>query len=192
MPSYFKKLKKNKSKNNIKKKKSSRKINKKNKSKNKNKKPNIIEISTEKIVYSQTRQKNGNISESENYNDSEYLSSSNHPPFENPQSREKSNKKNNQLKSKPPKQKNICKYAFILSKSPEYGNCIMYITGSIPQLGKWNEKEAIAMDEEIKNMLVFFTKYIDVKKEEFPFEYKYFFIKDGRITLIWKSNINYK
>jgi endonuclease/exonuclease/phosphatase family metal-dependent hydrolase len=68
----------------------------------------------------------------------------------------------------------------------------MYLTGSIPQIGSWNERQAIQMDEEMKNGQVFYTKYLDINKDDLPFEYKYFFIKDGNVTWLGKSNINYK
>ena len=50
----------------------------------------------------------------------------------------------------PPKSKKV-KYSFVLPKSFEYENNIMYLTGSIPVLGNWKQNEAIQMDEEIKN-----------------------------------------
>ena len=77
----------------------------------------------------------------------------------------------------------ICVYPFILRKKPEYGNRTMFLSGSLPQLGNFNPKYAIPMDEENRNNQIFYTKYIDIKKEEFPFEYKYFYIKDENI--IW-------
>ena len=44
----------------------------------------------------------------------------------------------------------------------------------------------------MKNGQVFYTKYLDINKDDLPFEYKYFFIKDGNVTWLGKSNINYK
>ena len=65
-------------------------------------------------------------------------------------------------------------YPFILRKKEEYGNSTMYLVGSLPQLGGFNPKLAIPMDEEIRNDEVFYTKYIDIRREDFPFDYKYF------------------
>ena len=189
IPSYFKRLKKNKSKSNLRKKNL-----KKNKPKTKvhNREPKKVEIN-EKVIYTQTKYERENIIESDNYYDNEYSSMINNPPPEKAISREEySSKKSTSQKSRPQRQGNICKYAFILPKSPEYGNCTMYISGSIPQMGSWNERQAIQMDEEIKNGQVFYTKYLDINKDDLPFEYKYFFIKDGNATWLGKSNINYK
>ena len=187
IPSYFKRLKKNKSKSNLRKKNL-----KKNKSKTKvhNREPKKVAIN-KKVVYSQTRYER--VIESDNYYDNEYSSMINNPPPEKTISREEfSSKKSTSQKSRPQRQGNICKYAFILPKSPEYGSCTMYLTGSIPQIGSWNERQAIQMDEEMKNGQVFYTKYLDINKDDLPFEYKYFFIKDGNVTWLGKSNINYK
>lgn len=187
IPSYFKRLKKNKSKSNLRKKNL-----KKNKSKTKvhNREPKKVAIN-KKVVYSQTRYER--VIESDNYYDNEYSSMINNPPPEKAISREEfSSKKSTSQKSRPQRQGNICKYAFILPKSPEYGSCTMYLTGSIPQIGSWNERQAIQMDEEMKNGQVFYTKYLDINKDDLPFEYKYFFIKDGNVTWLGKSNINYK
>lgn len=187
IPSYFKRLKKNKSKSNLRKKNL-----KKNKSKTKvhNREPKKVAIN-KKVVYSQTRYER--VIESDNYYDNEYSSMINNPPPEKAISREEfSSKKSTSQKSRPQRQGNICKYAFILPKSPEYGSCTMYLTGSIPQIGSWNERQAIQMDEEMKNGQMFYTKYLDINKDDLPFEYKYFFIKDGNVTWLGKSNINYK
>ena len=189
IPSYFKRLKNNKNKSNLRKKNL-----KKNKSKTKvhNRQTKKVEIN-EKVIYTQTKYERENIVESDNYYDNEYSSMINNPPPEKIILREEySSKKSTSQKSRPQRQGNICKYAFILPKSPEYGNCTMYLTGSIPQIGKWNERQAIQMDEEIKNGQVFYTKYLDINKDDLPFEYKYFFIKDGAVTWLGKSNINYK
>ena len=87
---------------------------------------------------------------------------------------------------------NICVYPFILRKKPEYGDITMYLIGSLPQLGNFNPKFAIPMDEEIRNNIIFYTKYIDIKREEFPFEYKYFYIKDDNITWVGMPFNNFK
>ncbi len=68
----------------------------------------------------------------------------------------------------------------------------MYLTGSIPLLGNWNENTAIPMDEELKNDQIFYVKYLDINKDDFPFEYKYFYIKDDKTTWLGKPKINYK
>ena len=78
---------------------------------------------------------------------------------------------------------NVCIYPFILRKKPEYGDRTMYLCGSLPQLGNFNPNYAIPMDQENRNNQIFYTKYIDIKREEFPFEYKYFYVKDD--NLIW-------
>ena len=86
---------------------------------------------------------------------------------------------------------NICVYAFILRKRPEHSNRIMYLVGSLPQLGNFNPKLAIPMNEEKRNDQIFYTKYIDIKMEEFPFEYKYFYIKDDEIVWVGMPYKNY-
>ena len=91
----------------------------------------------------------------------------------------------------PPKSKKV-KYSFVLPKSFEYENNIMYLTGSIPVLGNWKQNEAIQMDEEIKNNQLFYTKNIEIDKEDFPFEYKYFYIKNGKTIWLGKPKVNYK
>ena len=92
------------------------------------------------------------------------------------------------IKQKP----NVCVYPFILRKKPEYGDSTMYLTGSLPQLGNFNPKLAIPMDEENRNNQIFYTKYIDIRREEFPFEYKYFYIKDEDIIWVGMPFSNYK
>ena len=92
------------------------------------------------------------------------------------------------IKPKP----NVCVYPFILRKKPEYGDHTMYLIGSLPQLGNFNPKLAIPMDEEIRNNQIFYTKYIDIRREEFPFEYKYFYIKDEDIVWVGLPYNNYK
>ena len=97
------------------------------------------------------------------------------------------------VRSRPPKKvPNVCVYPFILRKKEEYGNCTMYLVGSLPQLGGFNPKLAIPMDEEIRNDEVFFTKYIDIRREDFPFEYKYFYIKNDEIMWVGLPFSNYK
>ena len=86
----------------------------------------------------------------------------------------------------------ICVYPFILRKKTEYGDITMYLTGSLPQLGNFNPKYAIPMDEEIRNNQIFYTKYLDIKREDFPFEYKYFYIKDNNIIWVGMPFNNYK
>ena len=88
--------------------------------------------------------------------------------------------------------KNISTYAFILPKSFRYENNPMFLVGSIPQLGNWNPNISIPMEEELKNNQIFYTKYLEIKKEDFPFEYKYLYKKEGKIFWLGKSNINYK
>ena len=105
---------------------------------------------------------------------------------------EKKSKKIVQVVKSPPKKKKSTRYSFVLPKSFEHDNGIMYLSGSIPALGKWKQTSAIQMDEEIKNNQLFYTKYIDIDKEDFPFEYKFFYIKDGKTVWLGKPKVNYK
>ena len=75
-------------------------------------------------------------------------------------------------------------YPFILRKLPEYGDSPIYLCGSLPQLAEWDTSKAPQMDEEIRNGELFYTKYVAVKRNQFPFEYKYFYIKDGEINWV--------
>jgi endonuclease/exonuclease/phosphatase family metal-dependent hydrolase len=75
-------------------------------------------------------------------------------------------------------------YPFILRKLPEYGDSPIYLCGSLPQLAEWDTSKAPQMDEEIRNGELFYTKYVPVKRNQFPFEYKYFYIKDGEINWV--------
>ena len=75
-------------------------------------------------------------------------------------------------------------YPFILRKLPEYGDSAIYLCGSLPQLAEWDTSKAPQMDEEIRNGELFYTKYVPVKRNQFPFEYKYFYIKDGEINWV--------
>ena len=97
------------------------------------------------------------------------------------------------VRSRPMKKHpNICVYPFILRKKEEYGDATMYLTGSLPILGNFNPKLAIPMDIEIRNDIVFYTKYLDIKRDDFPFEYKYFYIKDNNIVWVGTPFSNYK
>ena len=84
-----------------------------------------------------------------------------------------------------------CNYPFILRKTPEYQDKTIYLSGSLPKLGNWDPKNAIKMDEEIRNEEEFFSKYIEVKKNEIPFEYKYFYYDNGEINWIGIPFQNY-
>ena len=75
-------------------------------------------------------------------------------------------------------------YPFILRKLPEYGDSPIYLCGSLPQLAEWDTSKAPQMDEELRNGELFYTKYVPVKRNQFPFEYKYFYIKDGEINWV--------
>jgi hypothetical protein len=75
-------------------------------------------------------------------------------------------------------------YPFILRKLPEYGDSAIYLCGSLPQLAEWDTSKAPQMDEEIRNGELFYTKYVPFKRNQFPFEYKYFYIKDGEINWV--------
>ena len=48
------------------------------------------------------------------------------------------------------------------------------------------------MNEEIRNNQIFYTKYVDIRREEFPFEYKYFYIKDDDLVWVGLPYKNYK
>ena len=84
-----------------------------------------------------------------------------------------------------------CNYPFILRKTPEYQDKTIYLSGSLPKLGNWDPKNAIKMDEEIRNDEEFFSKYIEVNKNEIPFEYKYFYYDNGEINWIGIPFQNY-
>ena len=75
-----------------------------------------------------------------------------------------------------------CLYHFIHRKKPEYGDWPMYVLGNIPQLGNNNIKDAIKMDEEERNGQKFYSKYVPVQDDKFPFHYRYFFNKNGEIV----------
>jgi len=85
----------------------------------------------------------------------------------------------------------FCNYPFILRKTPEYQDKDIYLSGSLPKLGNWDPKFAIKMNEEIRNGEEFFSKYIEVKKNEIPFEYKYFYYDNGEINWIGVPFQNY-
>ena len=141
----------------------------------------VIEINTDKSIQKE--------------NDSEYYNISISNSFERSKTIEEKNiKKYNKpaVNAEPPTENYNNKYPFILSKTPEYDNCKMYLVGSIPKLGNWNYNSAIPMDEEIKNSQPFYTKYLDINKDEFPFEYKYLYNKDGKIIWLGKPKVNYK
>ena len=76
---------------------------------------------------------------------------------------------------------NTCLYHFIHRKKQEYGNWPMYLVGNLPQLGNDNIKNAIKMDEEVRNGQKFYSKYVPVTDDKFPFHYRYFFNKNGQI-----------
>ena len=88
------------------------------------------------------------------------------------------------------KENNIL-YPFILRKLPEYGDSPMYLCGSLPQIGQWDTSKALQMDEEVRNDQLYYTKYVPVKRKDFPFEYKYFYIKDGQINWVGMPHDNY-
>ena len=76
---------------------------------------------------------------------------------------------------------NTCLYHFIHRKKQEYGNWPMYLVGNLPQLGNDNIKNAIKMDEEERNGQKFYSKYVPIKDDKFPFRYRYFLNKNGQI-----------
>ena len=87
---------------------------------------------------------------------------------------------------------NFCYYPFILRKLPEHENYPMYVVGSIPQIGNWDTTKALLMDEEIRNNETFYTKYVRIDPKNFPFEYKYFLIKNGEINWLGLPFDNYQ
>ena len=83
------------------------------------------------------------------------------------------------------KDDDYCYYPFILRKVPELRDKTIYLCGSLPKLGSWDPLRAIKMDEENRNGEEFFSKYIEVHKNEIPFEYKYFYYdNNGKINWI--------
>ena len=95
----------------------------------------------------------------------------------------------NRNKSAEPKKSLL--YPFLLRKLPEYEDNQIFLTGSLPVLGNWDLRFAIPMNEEIRNDQIFYTKYIDVKKNEFPFEYRFFYIKKKEPYWIGNPYRNY-
>ena len=87
--------------------------------------------------------------------------------------------------------KKNCLYPFITKKLPEYEGQKLYLCGSLPQLGGWNIRLAISMDEELRNGQIFYSKYINIKKDQFPFEYKYFYIKYDKPTWVGLPGMSY-
>ena len=85
----------------------------------------------------------------------------------------------------------FCFYPFILRKTPELKNKVLYLAGSIPKLGAWDPLRAIKMDEEERNGEEFFTKYIEINKKDIPFEYKYFYYDNGKKKWIGKPFQNH-
>ena len=89
------------------------------------------------------------------------------------------------------KKDDYCYYPFILRKTPELQNKDIYLSGSLPKLGNWDPLRAIKLDEENRNGEEFFSKYIEVLRDEIPFEYKYFYYDNGKINWIGIPFENY-
>ena len=89
------------------------------------------------------------------------------------------------------KKDDYCYYPFILRKTPELQNKDIYLSGSLPKLGNWDPLRAIKLDEESRNGEEFFSKYIEVLRDEIPFEYKYFYYDNGKINWIGIPFENY-
>ena len=90
------------------------------------------------------------------------------------------------------KDEEYCYYPFILRKRPEINNKVIYLTGSLPKLGNWDPLRAIKMNQEKRNGEEFFSKYIEVQRNEIPFEYKFFYYDDnGKIVWIGLPFENY-
>ena len=143
------------------------------------------DASTEEINHSNKSKKKS---------DNKLGKSSNDNSLEKSTNIKNNSKKNNSSKKgrDSPKEKNKCRYSFVLPKPQEVDNGVVYLAGSIPLLGNWNKNTAIPMDEELKNGQIYYTKYLDINKDDFPFEYKYFYIKDDKTTWLGKPKINYK
>ena len=114
------------------------------------------------------------------------------PPKDEPHSKKTVSLRVKTRPAPPRKRKNVCNYAFILRKLPEYGDATVYLVGSLKQLGNWDTQYAIPMDEEIRNGQHFYTKYMDIKKNDFPFEYKYFYFRDNEPVWIGNYEKNFK
>ena len=143
----------------------------------------IIEINTDKSIVQKEQSEYYNYSISNSFEKTKTI-----------EEKEKNVKKyiKPAIKEKLPTENYNSKYPFILPKTSEYDNCKMYLVGSIPKLGNWNYNSGIQMDEEIKNNQPFYTKYLEINEEEFPFEYKYVYNKDGKIVWLGKPKVNYK
>ena len=89
------------------------------------------------------------------------------------------------------KKDDYCYYPFILRKTPELQNKSIYLSGSLPKLGNWDPLRAIKLDEESRNGEEFFSKYIEVLRDEIPFEYKFFYYDNGKINWIGIPFENY-
>ena len=89
------------------------------------------------------------------------------------------------------KKDDYCYYPFILRKTPELQNKTIFLSGSLPKLGSWDPLRAIKLDEESRNGEEFFSKYIEVLRDEIPFEYKYFYYDNGKINWIGVPFENY-
>ena len=89
------------------------------------------------------------------------------------------------------KDDDYCYFPFILRKTPELNYKTIYLCGSLPKLGSWDPLRAIKMEEENRNGEEFFSKYIEVQKNEIPFEYKYFYYDNGKIKWLGKPFENY-
>ena len=83
------------------------------------------------------------------------------------------------------KDDDYCFYPFILRKTQELKDKKIYLCGTLPKLGSWDPLRAIKMEEENRNGEEYFSKYIEIQKNEIPFEYKYFYYdNNGRIKWI--------
>ena len=102
------------------------------------------------------------------------------------------NLKKSKRKSSVENNQNFCYYPFIIRKLPEHENYPMYVIGSIPQIGNWDPTKALPMDEEIRNDETFYTKYVKIHPIQFPFEYKYFYVKDDEINWVGMPYDNFQ
>ena len=76
-------------------------------------------------------------------------------------------------------------FPFIIEPFKNQENFRFFVSGNIPQLNNWDhENKPIELYSEYKNGKKFFTTYIPIKREQFPFEFKFFYI-DNYGNKIW-------
>ena len=81
--------------------------------------------------------------------------------------------------------------AFYLEKTMGMPIGIYYICGSISSLGEWDTKNALRMKTVKRNGKKFYFNSLKLKKNNFPFQYKFFAKSRGEIIWIGKAFDNY-